>query len=357
MATNTPGKDLKIETIRGLALFLMVAGHVIGYTSTRGMEVADDSVLRYLYNSLIDVRMPLFTAISGFVYALRPVSRGSSLSRFCLGKIRRMIVPLFVVSTLFFISQAMLPGTNNAPSWSEMPSIYVSSYAHFWFLQAIFCIFVLVSLLEKTGCLNSPGKLLAAFAIAAAASLNSESFPEFFSISSAAKLLPSFLLGVALCRFPKQFINTPNVTVIGALLVAVIVTDQAELWAAISLNELEITVVGTVLGLAAIYMLIARRFFFAPLAWLGYYSFEIYLFHVFGTAGTRIALNKLSIDNAWITFIASMLAGMLLPVLLKKMVERYNLFNLAFFGAYAKKKQTVELSLAPIKPDIGPPLS
>ena len=51
MTKITPEKDLRIETMRGLALFLMVAGHVIGSSSDLGMKVPDDSVLRYLYES------------------------------------------------------------------------------------------------------------------------------------------------------------------------------------------------------------------------------------------------------------------------------------------------------------------
>ena len=357
MASNVRSRDLEIETIRGLALFLMVAGHVIGYTSTRGMEVADDSALRYLYDSLIDVRMPLFTAISGFVYALRPVGKATSLSHFYSGKVRRIIVPLFVVSTLFFISQMLVPGTNNSRSWSELPGIYFSGYAHFWFLQAVFCIFILVSLLEKMGWLDSPKALLAALAIATGTSLYSDAFPGFFSLSSAVRLLPSFLLGMALCRFPKQYITPSSLAAISALLITVVLIDQAELLAAISLDEMETTAVGTLLGLAAIYLLIARRFFFAPLAWLGYYSFEIYLFHVFGTAGTRIALNRLSIDSQWLMFVASMLVGMTLPVLLKKMVERYGRLNLMLFGTFSKKKRTAaDLDIDAAKPPIERPL-
>ena len=69
-----PAKDPNIETLRGLAILLVVAGHVIGIDATGGMKVADDSLWRYLYASLQYVRMPLFTAISGWVYALHPVA-------------------------------------------------------------------------------------------------------------------------------------------------------------------------------------------------------------------------------------------------------------------------------------------
>jgi hypothetical protein len=76
---------------------------------------------------------------------------------------------------------------------------------------------------------------------------------------------------------------------------------------------------------------------------LGYFSFEIYLFHVFGTAGSRIVLNKLAIHDVWITFAVSMVLGLILPVALKKAVGRFSLLNLAFFGAQTKKKPTIKM--------------
>ena len=67
-------QDAAIQALRGVAVILMVAGHVIGI-GDRGLRVADDSFWSYLYLSLADIRMPLFTLISGYVYAMVPVAR------------------------------------------------------------------------------------------------------------------------------------------------------------------------------------------------------------------------------------------------------------------------------------------
>ena len=66
-------KSCHIETLRGIAILLVVLGHVIGSTSEGGMKVANDSFFRYLYDLFVNIRMPLFTVISGWVYALHPV--------------------------------------------------------------------------------------------------------------------------------------------------------------------------------------------------------------------------------------------------------------------------------------------
>ena len=336
MTKITPEKDLRIETMRGLALFLMVAGHVIGSSSELGMKVPDDSVLRYLYDSLVYIRMPLFTAISGYVYALRPVNSGSDLPRFYLGKFKRIGIPLLVVSTLFFVLQMVVPNTNDKPQLSDIFSIYFFSYAHFWFLQSIFCIFVVIALLEKAGLLLTLRSYGLVFAMALAASFAWESFPDLFSLDRAMQLFPFFLLGLGLYRFSEQLITRGNVMTMAVVLAILVGIDQAYLFALIDLDEPDVALVGTALGLAAISLLIARRFYFKPLAWLGYFSFEIYLFHVFGTAGARIGLNKLQVHDAFVVFTVSMLLGLFLPVAFKVVLERIgplHFLSVAFFGA------------------------
>lgn len=68
-------RDKHIETLRGIAIFLVVIGHVIGIDAKGGMKVSDDSLLRYLYDLFENMRMPLFTVISGWGYSLHPVTK------------------------------------------------------------------------------------------------------------------------------------------------------------------------------------------------------------------------------------------------------------------------------------------
>ena len=280
--------------------------------------------------------MPLFTAISGYVYALRPLNSGSDLPRFYHGKFKRIGIPLLTVSTLFFVLQMVVPNTNDKPQLSEIFSIYLFSYAHFWFLQSIFCIFVVIALLEKAGWLLTLRSYGLVFAVALAASFAWERFPNMFSLDRAIQLFPFFLLGLGLYRFSERLITRRNVMTMAVALAILTGIDQAYLFALVELDESDQAVVGTALGLAAISLLIARRFYFKPLAWLGYFSFEIYLFHVFGTAGARIGLNKLQVHDLWLVFTVSMAMGLLLPVAFKVVLERISalhFLSVAFFGA------------------------
>jgi fucose 4-O-acetylase-like acetyltransferase len=68
--------------------------------------------------------MPLFTFISGLVYALRPVRR-EHLPDFYSKKLRRLGIPLLIVAPIFFVLQAITPGTTATPDWYEFLTIPV----------------------------------------------------------------------------------------------------------------------------------------------------------------------------------------------------------------------------------------
>lgn len=326
-------KDLKIETLRGLALILMVIGHIIGDSASVGMRVPDDSVLRYLYDSLIYIRMPLFTAISGYVYALRPVTPESRLSPFLRGKAYRIGIPLIVVSLLFFISQSLIPNTSESPELENFFSIFIYGYAHFWFLQAILVIFLIIAILEKTNITTQYQRTLW---ILIGALVIPPLLPQatgLFSVDRAIELFPFFLLGLCICRFPGELRRRRSLRLIPVVSVLLIVIHQAYLLDIISLPSNLVNAVGVALGLCAIYTLITYRFYLRPLRFFGQYAYEVYLFHVFGTAGARIVLNKLGVYTPAPVFTLGLAAGLLLPIGLKLVARQNALFDLLLFGS------------------------
>ena len=153
-APRAPGRDARIESLRGLALVLMVAGHVIGSSPDTGMRVGDSSGYRHFYFSMSYLRMPLFTAISGFVYAMAPAS-ADAVGRFFVGKARRLLLPFATVMTAQFLMRMATPGVNVRPSLADLPGAYLYGFDQFWFLQAAFCIFIVVGLLDCLGALGT----------------------------------------------------------------------------------------------------------------------------------------------------------------------------------------------------------
>lgn len=139
----TAGKNLSIETLRGIAILLVVAGHVIGSAPDGGMKIDFPHPLRYLYLWIDYIQMPLFTAIAGWVYALKPAALPGGFVVFARKKAMRLLVPMIVVGTLYFVIQYLVPGTNNKGDITRMWRIYVFPYTIYWYLPSLFLIFMI----------------------------------------------------------------------------------------------------------------------------------------------------------------------------------------------------------------------
>src|SRR5690606_12660272 len=139
---------------------------------------------------------------------------------------------------------------------------------HLWFISALLIIFAIVGVVDYCGLLREPTDIAAATMIVALLFMFRHGEPGIFAVSRALYLLPFFLIGVAMKRFGWRW-------AVGCALLGLVST------------ELVITV-GALCGIA----LLAWMPVVPSLAKIGYFSYSIYLFHVFGTAASRISLGN-----------------------------------------------------------------
>ena len=137
-------RNESIDTLRGLACVFLVGFHVVGGDSSLGLKISDGN-FRDINDVLAYLRMPLFTFLSGLVYAYRPFT--VNFKDYATGKFRRLLIPMLVVGTIFAVLQAFVPGTNvSSYNWRF---IHIISVAHFWFIEALFTIFITIAILDK----------------------------------------------------------------------------------------------------------------------------------------------------------------------------------------------------------------
>ncbi|MPQ97958.1 acyltransferase family protein [Modestobacter sp. I12A-02628] len=332
-------KDLGVQSLRGLAVLLMVAGHVIGGDDQGGLAVADDSAWRFSYLALEDLRMPLFTVLSGYVYALRPVRTRAELGGLFRGKVRRLVVPLVTVGTLLFLVKLAAPDVNRRPVAGDLPRVFVFSYEHLWFLQAIFLIFLLVGLLDALGALGRLPGWGAAFAVACllffvtSVDLLPVS-PDLFSLGGTLRLLPFFLIGVAAHRFPRQLLRRPLVVAVGVAFVPLLTLRLWGLAGGAAWPPVPDRALSLGVGVCGVLLLLAVRGYLRSraLGWLGGFSFGIYLLHVFGTSGMSVVTGRLGVDSTALAFVLSLGAGLAMPVLFELLLGRYAVVSWGVLG-------------------------
>ncbi len=323
-------RRLEIDTLRGLACLLLVAYHVeSGLRLSEGWLGDANHYLAY-------VRMPLFTVLSGYVYAARPFS-GQAMG-FVLGKARRLLIPMVFVGTLFAITQSLAPGANaEVENWYLL---HIVPVAHFWFVESLFLIFLLIIPLERFGLLSSMPSYLIVFALSVVLYLF---FPitDLFSIAGATYLFPYFLFGLWCGRFkvidyiPGVWTGVMACGVLGALVLFGHYGYPPRSMFAI------------VVGILASAALLSSRLNIRFLASIGVYSYTIYLLHVFFTAGSRIFLSRLGMDAVYVLFAIGIIAGILGPILLESAFGHLRWFKLLVSGQSYKSKPKFSTGSAP----------
>ncbi len=326
-------KEQSIETLRGIAIILMVAGHVIGDISTSGLKVEDNSFWRYFYYSFEYLRMPLFTAISGFIYGLKPVSNDKVLT-FFKGKSRRILLPLISVATLQYILNAIVPNVNNPVEIRNIWKIYFFPYNQFWFLQSLYLVFITIILLEFFNTTKKYRGWLISFIIAILLLLFLKPviIIRLFSFNNYLYLLPYFLLGLGIKRFSNYLFNKTTLLAISILLGIGITLQQLNWFHVIELHGGQPGLLSAFVGLSGILIIFYLRKPNKFLAKLGYYSYSIFLFHVFGTAGSRIISRWMGIESTPILFIIGMIFGLGLPILIELLLLKSRVLKRLFLG-------------------------
>jgi len=313
-----PRESLRVETLRGLACMLLVAFHVIGAHATSGLHVPQDSPYRQFADLFMHLRMPLFTFLSGFVYAYRPVMQGQ-LRAFAAKKLVRLLLPLICASTLYFVSTLVIPDATGRLPLQQVWRIYVFPYVHFWFLQAIILIFAVVVTLESLQLLANIRRYTIVLAISMAAHLymrleNADSAP--FSAVHAIYLAPFFLLGLGANRF-RAILLRPAVIWISAACFLGAMTLHALTIAAHGQIAEPGTATGLLIGASGTLALIYLFPHLRVLELLGAYSFTIYLFHPFFVAAARALLKYAQLTSTELCFALGLAAGVLGPPVLE----------------------------------------
>jgi len=329
-------KSLEIETLRGLACLLLVLYHVIGPLGG-GLKIDLGSPFRVIADSMVYVRMPLFTFISGYIYSLYKI-RGNDFHAYFVGKVRRLIVPLFCVGVPFSVLQAIGPGVNKDVGVIDALLSFYIPVNHFWFLQAVFIIFMFVGLLEWRGLLPSVTRLYLLLAFAAGVFLLPPFAVDAFGINGAVYLLPFFVLGMIGHEKVNQI--RQSLKVIGPLVFVLI--SLVLLYVAAVDRELIVdrrSLVGLLVGCVSCMALLSSNLQARWLIWLGGYSYAIFLFHVLFAAASRLVLARLGVSAESLLVLGGVTCGLLGPVLLSSIFNRFTVTSVLFLGERAARKK------------------
>ena len=304
----------QLNSLRGLACLLLVAFHV----SEEAVAHLSASVpmLMAFHEVMEPVRMPLFSFLSGFIYALRPVAPGAILD-FERKKVRRLLVPFLSLTVIIFAMRMVVP--NDQAEHFGFVHYLIHPFSHLWFLQALFYVFLVYAVADSLFA-GAPRRTAAAiFAVSLALFVSPLRDVSVLSVGDAAYILPFFSLGVLACRNRAWLeANARPLTTLLAVIVSLFFVYAFRL----VLGGGEITKVDPVILMMSLSSILLLLMVFPRVNWLasiGIYSFSIYLFHTIFAA----VAEKVSPDSALISLPFGFLAAVLGPVVIEKVITRY----------------------------------
>jgi fucose 4-O-acetylase-like acetyltransferase len=307
--TQSDRRNIRIDSLRGLACLLLVLYHVVGSKSTSGLQL-DRSHGLVLFNDVLSyLRMPLFSVLSGYVYSRRPFRQDAGA--FVVGKARRLLIPMLVVGTLFALLQASVPGSNyQVTDWRML---HILPVAHYWFLESLFVIFMAILALEHINALSTTPRFVAVMVVAAGLFV-SEPFPVYFGLAGAAYLFPFVLFGLWCGRFASTAKDDTRLHLqLGFTVVLIAILHSVMVNQALPDNH---SLTALAMGLGGCLILLRSGIESTWLASVGRHSFAIFLFHAAASAASRIVLTKVGLASLYAMVPAGMLVGIALPVLM-----------------------------------------
>ena len=325
-APGRRGEDVpaNLDSVRGLACLLVVALHVIGDSAATGLRLPMSSGWHYAMMSVEFIRMPLFTALSGYLYAGNRVSR-EAFGRFWVKKARRLGVPLVCVTAVMWF---LLARTEAEPVGASRAFLF--SFGHLWYVQALILLFAAVSVCDavfRPGC----AALTLAGLVAVMVDQSGWSITTCFSLNGAFYLAPYFLFGMILRENPA-WLRDRSAGWMALGIVAIVLTCQqlglAELMVPVTALQLP----AALAGMSGVVFLLQRFPRSRLLAAIGTYSYTIYLWHVTAGAAARTILVKAGIAEVPALFPPIFAASVAVPMLLYHIARMVPFLSVAVTG-------------------------
>jgi fucose 4-O-acetylase-like acetyltransferase len=136
-----------LDMTKGFLILLMVLGHVINGLVGAGI-VREDGTLPWVVRWMYMFHMPTFFLISG-IFIFSSIKRGSGA--FVVSKLRTVAYPYVVWSLIQLAIMLIVPqGSTNTRMdlGTAVYSFFLDPVQHFWFLHALFLIFVVFAFLH-----------------------------------------------------------------------------------------------------------------------------------------------------------------------------------------------------------------
>jgi hypothetical protein len=320
-------KDQSIETLRGIAIILVVSGYVIGGDLQSSHSLLA-SILNFGYFLLKPIRMPLFTVISAYLYAASPATQ-ATFKKLFQGKQRRILIPFIFVSAIQYIFFSVFHVWGPHPMY-KIWHIYIIPFEQFWFLLAVFWIFMIVGFLDCIKALDTMEKWATWLILASITHILFEP-TTVLAIHGVNYLFPFFLMGYGIKRYNKELFTPSMIRCYLAICLFVYFFYPA-LYHKYTYEDSFYKFSALFISFTAVPLIFHFRRTIPWLAMVGYYSFGIHIFNKISTGWARMLFEHFHITSTALIFSVYLAFGIFLSIATQIVLEKFNISRKLILG-------------------------
>lgn len=328
-----------IDYTKAFACILVVIGHLLQGLKKAGIQW-NNTLYQYIDTFIYLFHMPLFMFLSGYLYSkTTKIDSIKDYFKFIKKKAINLGIPfVFFYMIHIVINIIFSKSVNTKFGIEEISQIFIKPIAPFWFLYALFFIFLLIPIIEKLSKKNRNIVLLITLVLYV---IHSWIRTNIYALDIFMQYSFYFYLGVFISNKKNQIICGIN-QILNIILYIVVATLYYFLNIYIKdelINRILVMLIA-VIGIFAASKAFYKTELFDKKIYniICKYNFQIYLLHTIFCAGTRIILNNLNIYNFYIHFIFGTLTGIVGPIIVGIIAEKNSYIDIIFFPLKNIKK-------------------
>ena len=318
-------RNILADRLKGYACFLVLFGHVI-----MGVRLAGINIPEFFWNLekfIWSFHVALFLFLSGFVYKMTGEwkSKKTKLG-FIKNKMLNLGIPYIIFSVVYILINSLVGQANNQSSISDILNIWKSPVAQYWFLYALFFLFCIWTVFS--GVMKNWITTLIVVAIGYIVPYLGLSLGCFDVVFYSA-----LAFGLGTCMHLDSF---SKMSVVSKMLVLAVHIAVGVLFVAFSIIEAPfikemMIFIGIVASIVFISLLEKCKIIAHFLDFMNKYSFQTYLLHTIFTAGIRIVLLRLNVNNWIVHIILGTVCGLAFSVIAAEIAKKIKPLEFCFF--------------------------
>lgn len=325
-----------IDALKGFATIFVVIGHIFDGYIKAGLFESNRDFLSYGFKIIYGFHMPLFFIVSGYVFQMAYIKDGKKKPN-----LKKQIINILIIYVVFSILLGLFKiimgrYTNVTIDYMDLLLIPVKTITPYWYLYALLAFYLIFSSKLILSTVKKEYIILISLLVINILSifLNNE-IGAYFEIYHITYMALFFYTGALLCKKSVRLADKWYLVTaffVASVVLMVIFRNCDGRYSSIPFANIVIAG-GISLALCMFFQSFCNKgnqVHVKFLSFIGRYSLEIYLIHCVFTAGNRVVLSKLHIDNFYLNIFMNFVISLGLPIIISVICRKIRIYNILF---------------------------